>query len=490
MPERQPRILIVDDREQNRYVLCRILRQANYECLEASQGGEALTLAATLPDVIVLDVDLPDISGFEVCRRLRSDPVTSQISILQISAAMVSSENKTRALDAGADGYLVHPIDGTVLVATVRSLLRLRAAESEARHAAEQWQATFDALSEGLAVIGADRRLIRWNAAFEAICGPEHRPAPGIDAAALLEELVGTNDLLGSQADEHPRSEFTLGGRIIQLAVKRVTADPETSPMLIVVSDTTDRKLAEYAVRTAEKLAATGKLANAIAHEINNPLESLTNYLYLAQSSSSIERVHKYLEGADLELARISRVTRQSLSFHRDTRTAVAIDIGGLLADVIDLFETSAVARRVRVDFDRQPTLTIYGYPGQLRQVFGNLVRNAAEAARPGTEIRVRVRSCHRAGREGTRVTIHDRGSGIPKDVQKMMFDPFFTTKELRGSGLGLWVSKNLVMEHKGSIRFRSSTRPECSGTTFEVFLPVGGLTPGISQPAESFPGR
>ena len=485
MAERRPRILIVDDREQNRYVLCRALRQANYECLEATRGSEALAHATMLPDVIVLDVNLPDMSGFEVCRRIKSNPVTSQISVLQISASMVSSESKTRALDAGADGYLIHPIDGTVLIATVRSLLRLRVAEGVARYAAKQWQATFDALSEGVAVINTDCRLSRWNAAFEALCGPDNRLSPGDDAAALLKGLIGTSEPLFQQLRDRAPSEFALGDKTVRLAVRNVGGDAEPSSMVLVISDETDRRLAEYAVRTAEKIAATGKLANAIAHEINNPLESVTNLLYLAETSSSVDTIHEYLSSANEELARISRITRQTLAFHRDTVTPIPLDIGSLVADVISLFEKFAASRRIRVAFDRQPTLTIYGYPGQLRQVFGNLVRNAAEAAPPGTEISIRVRPFQRAGREGTRVTIHDHGHGIPKNVQKMMFDPFFTTKELRGSGLGLWVSKNLIMKHDGSIRFRSSTRPECSGTSFAVFLPVGGLTSDNHQDIE-----
>jgi two-component system, NtrC family, sensor kinase len=477
MPERRPRILIVDDREENRYVLCRVLRQANYDCFEAKTGRQAQELAATLPDVIVLDVNLPDMSGFDVCSRIKSDPQTSQISILQISASMVSSENKTRALDAGADGYLVHPIDGTVLLATVRSLLRLRAAEALARNAAVQWQSTFDALAEGLAIVGADRRLIRWNNAFAALCGPGNLPSAGGDAAPLLERLLGTSDPLSQNDSNRTRSEYTVGDRSFQLTVDRVSGAPEPGPLILVFSDVTDRQLAEYALRTAEKIAATSKLANAIAHEINNPLESLTNLLYLSRGTESLETIHKYLDSAAEELARISRITRQTLSFHRDTGTPVAIDIGGLMGNVIDLFEKSAATRRIRVVFERHPTLSIYGYPGQLGQVFANLVRNAAEAARPDTEVCIRVRSTRRAGREGALVTIHDRGAGIPKSVQKMMFDPFFTTKELRGSGLGLWVSRSLVMNHQGTIRFRSSIHPERSGTTFEVFLPVGGLT-------------
>jgi signal transduction histidine kinase len=485
MPERQPRILIVDDREQNRYVLARILRQAGYDCLEASQGDEALRLAETLPDVIVLDVSLPDMSGFDVCRRIKGDPRTSQISILQISASMVSSDSKTRALNAGADGYLVHPIDSAVLIATVRSLLRLRAAELAARHSSEQWQATFNALPEGLAVIGEDHRILRWNTAFAALCGPRNPLRAGDDAAALLQRWIGTTEPLLRQPHDRAPSEFASGARTLQLSVSPVDPGSGSGPLVLVVSDITDRKLAEYAVRTAEKLAATGKLANAIAHEINNPLESLTNLLYLAQTSSSTETIHRYLEKAGDELARVSRITRQTLSFHRDTHTPVPVDIGSLIANVIDLFERSATARHIRVAFECQPTLTIYGYPGQLGQVFGNLVRNAAEAAPPDSEVSVRVRPGHRGGKQGTRVTIHDRGYGIPEPVQKLLFDPFFTTKELRGSGLGLWVSRNLVMKHNGTIRFRSSTRPQHSGTTFEVFLPVGGLTPE-SHPFEA----
>jgi signal transduction histidine kinase len=477
MSERRPRILIVDDNDQNRYILSRFLRQADYECIEAARGSEALDQAATLPDVMVLDVNLPDMSGFEVCRRIKCDPATAQISILQISASMDSSENKARALESGADGYLIHPIDGAVLAATVRSMLRLRTAESVARDAAEQWQATFDALSEGLALVSADRRLIRWNTAFAALCATDSALAPGDDVAALLLRLIGTSEPLFEKSGAHSPAEFTLGERTIQLAV-RSTGNTASPPIVLVLSDITDRRLAEYALRTAEKIAATGKLANAIAHEINNPLESLTNLLYLARGASSVDTIQDYLSRATEELARISRITRQTLSFHRDTQIPVPLDIGGLIADVIALFEKSAASRQIRVLLDSQPTLTLYGYPGQLGQVFGNLVRNSIEAARPQTNICIRVRSVIRKGREGTRVTIHDRGHGIPENIQKVMFDPFFTTKELRGSGLGLWVSRNLVMKHQGTIRFRSSTRPDRSGTTFEVFLPVGGMLP------------
>jgi signal transduction histidine kinase len=125
---------------------------------------------------------------------------------------------------------------------------------------------------------------------------------------------------------------------------------------------------------------------------------------------------------------------------------------------------------RVRLVIDPRPTPPILGFSGQLTQVFSNLVRNASEAAPSGSTVVIRIRSVDRKGRAEARVTIHDRGQGIPRAVQKKIFDPFFTTKELKGSGLGLWVSRSLIARHRGSIRFRTSER---SGTTFAVFLPV-----------------
>ena len=134
-----------------------------------------------------------------------------------------------------------------------------------------------------------------------------------------------------------------------------------------------------------------------------------------------------------------------------------------------------ATAHKVHLVYDRQDVPMIYAYPGQLSQVFGNLLRNAVEAAPPQTTVVLRLRPIHRGEREGVRITVHDRGRGIPKEVQHSMFDPFFTTKSLKGSGLGLWVSRSLILRHEGTIRFRSSERAGMSGTIFEVFLPIAG---------------
>ena len=483
MAENNPsRILIVDDREQNRYIVSRILQQAGYESEHAGSGRQALERARTLPSLIILDVHLPDASGFDVCQQIKRNPLTAHVPVLQISASFVSSEDKAKALEAGADSYLTHPIDAVVLVATVRSLLRLREAESAAKESSMEWQSTFDALSEGLALVNSRGEFARFNLAFAQLCGSQARIEVGADASSVLRTLLGSDAPLRHIGEERYSGEFLVGTRTIRVTVDRVKVGATDFGKILVLADITDTKLAEYAIRTAEKLAATGKLAHAIAHEINNPLEALVNLIYLSSSAKRLEDVRQFLEQANNEVARISRITKQSLSFHRDTQYAVPLDVGTLVEEVVALYGKLADTRKVRLIYERNPTLTIYGFPGQLSQVFGNLLRNAAEAAPPGSDVHVRVRSTHRAGRDGTLVTIHDRGSGIPQPVREQMFDPFFTTKELKGSGLGLWVSKTLVMKHQGSIRFRTSTRDCGSGTTFQVFLPIDPLNQAALQ--------
>ena len=478
----RPRIVIADDREENRYVLARILEGAGFDCSETSSGQGTLDIAKTLPDLIILDVHLPDMSGFEVCQRIKRNPKTAPVSVLQISASFVASEDRVRALDAGADGYLTHPIDRMVLLATVRALLRLRLAEADARKAADRWQSTFDAMHEGLALVGPSGRLLRWNRAFAEICGSRNPIEPDEDAGSLLERVVGTRDPMHRNGQRFS-GEYVISKRTVQLSVNPVGSS-ETDK-IIILTDITDRKLAEYALRTAEKLAATGKLANAIAHEINNPLEALTNLLYLAQSSSSADLTHNFVSRANEELARIAKITKQSLAFHRESQTPILIAINELVAEVVSMLERSTAARRVRLVFKTITPAIICGYPGQLTQVLVNLIRNAAESAYPDTEVAIRTRSIYRHGQKGALITIHDRGTGIPENIRDNLFDPFFTTKELKGSGLGLWVSKTLVLNHNGTIRFRTSIRPGKSGTIFEVFLRGVDANSSAATPSE-----
>lgn len=464
--------MIVDDRAESRYVLSKILRTEGYECMEAERGEQALAMARTIPDLIILDVRLPDISGFDVCHRLKTESETASIMIMQMSASFVTDDARVKALDAGADAYITHPVDRNVLTATVRALLRLRKAELNSRRSSEQWQSTFDSLSEGVALIDKKGCVAQWNGAFREICGTKAHLDSGEDAAVLLERLIGSSELLRRDG-KRATGDFNIGKKSVQVSVTRIDGKSSGGEKVLILADTTDRMLAEYALRTAERMSATGKLASMIAHEINNPLEALINLIYLARSSGSIDTAHALLDEAENELDRISRITKQALSFYRDPQRPVEIDLGQLLAEVVDLVGRAAAAGRVRVVFECRSFEKVHGFPGQLAQVFTNVIRNATDVSPPGSEVVVRLCSVERAGRRGSRVTIHDRGTGIPIEIQGNVFDPFFTTKELRGSGLGLWVSKSLVERHHGTIRFRSSERPGKSGTTFEIFLPA-----------------
>jgi signal transduction histidine kinase len=160
------------------------------------------------------------------------------------------------------------------------------------------------------------------------------------------------------------------------------------------------------------------------------------------------------------------------------------LDVGGLVEEVVALYSRSAAVRRVRVESERKSTSLVSGFRGQLIQVFGNLIRNATEAAPPDSAITVRVRPVHRRGRSGVCVLVLDRGRGIPQSVRMKMFDPFFTTKDLKGSGLGLWVSKRIIAQHDGTIRFRSSERAGLNGTVFEVFLPTADRPAVVQLPS------
>jgi two-component system, NtrC family, sensor kinase len=468
MSDVQHRILIADDHEETRYVLGRILGASGYSCSEAATGSQALELAETMPDLLILDVRLPDMSGFTVCQKLKNNPRLASIPVLLISAAFVATEDRVRALDAGADGYMTHPIDRTVLAATVRSLLRMHNAEQLALRSAEEWASTFDALSEGLAILDEDNGLVRWNSAFQSIFAEMITPATGKDVSDLLASLGVVH-----KKNEKCTTEICVNSRSMELSIGPIPSSGLKNESIMIVSDITDRKLAEYAARTAEQLAATGKLANAIAHEINNPLEALINLIYLARSSPAIDYVKDILERADEELGRIARITKQTLAFHRDTQHPIAVDVCQLLAEVISLYERTSSAKGVRFVIDAKPVPPIVGHPGQLSQVFANLVRNATEASPPDSTVNVRARHIHRCGRAEVRVTIHDRGNGIPVAVRPKIFDPFFTTKGLKGSGLGLWVSRSLIAKHNGAIRFRTSERAGQTGTTFAVFLPI-----------------
>ena len=446
--------------------------------MEAESGREALELANQIPAAILLDVKLHDILGYEVCRRLKSNPRTNHIPVLQLSAAFDDNESRVYALESGADGYLTQPVEPNVLVATVRSLVKLHEAEALAKLASKQWQATFDTLSEGVALVDPDGTIQRCNRAMTRLLNLSYGEIETCELGTLLSETLSFN--LPNQTTIGPLEVF-LGSQSFRLSLEPVYLDDVKTSSILILADITQQKLAEHAALQNERLAATGRLAHTIAHEINNPLEAITNLLYLLRGPVAESREGAaYLSSAEKEVERVSRISRQILSFHRESSVPVTVRLSDLMEDVLALNNREIVDKDLSIIKEWKGRVEVYAFPSQLRQVFSNLVRNAIEASYKGAGIRVRISKCalySETKKSGARVTISDSGVGIdPQNLHKV-FDAFFTTKELKGTGVGLWLSSTIVQEHKGRIQIRSSTRAKRSGTCISILLPERGLS-------------
>jgi PAS domain S-box-containing protein len=252
-----------------------------------------------------------------------------------------------------------------------------------------------------------------------------------------------------------------------------------------IARDITEKKKTERALRVTERLASVGRLAATVAHEINNPLEALTNLVYLARRSADRKDVRRYLAGAEEELDRISHLTKQTLGFYRETRGASAMQVGSVVNSLISVFASRARNKAIEISLEIEQDPEIYAVPGEVRQLVANLLSNSMDAVGGGGRVRIRVsarREWKVERRAGVRLTVADSGPGIPAAIRQELFEPFFTTKKEVGTGLGLWVCQSIVEKHQGSIRVKSSTRPGGSWTAFSVFLPLSPWEAGMKE--------
>ncbi len=226
--------------------------------------------------------------------------------------------------------------------------------------------------------------------------------------------------------------------------------------------------------RRSEKLAAAGRMASTIAHEINNPLEAITNLWYLLSHENLSPDARAYVEWMGHELKRVSHIARQTFEFYRPGMSSGMVDLAHTLDEVVRNFAERAQSEGVAVEFSHRAPGIVYGFAGELRQLFANLIVNSLEAGARKIRIRARrSRDWKQPSRRGVCIVIADDGPGIAPAAAAKMFEPFFTTKDGKGTGLGLWVSKGIVRKHEGSISFHTSTRPGRSGTAFSIFLPT-----------------
>ncbi len=234
-------------------------------------------------------------------------------------------------------------------------------------------------------------------------------------------------------------------------------------------TDIHDRKMAEELLRRTEKLAAAGRLAASVAHEINNPLEAVGNLVYLLQHEAGLSPAAvRYLQMANDELSRVGHIVNQTLGFYRESSMPETIDLSTLVSDVLALYQRKLDARQIRVTRSLESGVTVRGVAGELRQVVANLVSNAMDAMEPYGVLAIEVRS----QQQETRLSISDTGPGIAKPVLQRIFEPFFTTKKDGGTGLGLWVSQGIVEKHRGRFEVTSSQQDHDHGTAFVLTLP------------------
>jgi signal transduction histidine kinase len=477
-PPQKGRVLVIDDQETTRYVFRRILTNGGYEVQEAMTGTDGLTKAVQIPDVIIADVNLPDMLGYDLVRRLKSNPSTSSIPVLQISASFISDESKVQALEGGADSYLIQPVEPTVLLAQIQALMRMRKAEALSHLSSWQWQTTFDALSDGLAMADSDGILVRANRAFLHLLNLTPSETEGRLLAEIFESNFGFSleKLADSSGADHA-VELSFGSLWFRVRYDRVLIDPSRdSGAILLLTDITHHRKLQETLKMTERLAATGRLAHIIAHEINNPLEALANLLYLVEIDPSLsESSQGFVKQSLAELERISKITKQILAYHRESKQPIVTRGRELLEGVLAMLYPNMIVNQVELRSRFADSRCVRVLPGEIRQAFGNLVSNAVDAM-GGSGGRLRV-GCFDAvdyptGRKGVRFLFSDTGCGIPRAASAQIFDAFFTTKELKGSGIGLWLTSEIIAKHSGRIRVRSRTKGPYRGSLFDMFLP------------------
>ncbi len=325
--------------------------------------------------------------------------------------------------------------------------------------------------------------ITSWNGGAERLYGYRADEAIGKPVSILSPP---------EQADEDHRiiQQLLKGERVQNYRTQRVRKDGKRLTVFLSVSplrddhgrvvgassiaqDITAQVRAEEALRKNEKLATAGRLAATIAHEINNPLETIGNLVYLARHDKA--KAEEYLRMAEREVQRVAGIAQQTLGLVRDPASFLPVDIGAVLEEVLTLHSRKLRAKEIEVRSRYDRVAPISGFSGELRQVFSNLIGNAIEALPQRGSLRVRVQRWQEAAdshRPGVRVTIADNGCGITPESMGHLFEPFFTTKKDTGTGLGLWLSYSIVQKHGGWIHVRSRAQRDRSGTIFSIFLP------------------
>lgn len=483
-------ILAVDDESSGLYFRKLILEHAGHTVLSSTSVEEALTLFRANPvDIVVTDHLLGRQTGIDMAAEMkRTKP--------NVPIVLLSGTSSVPEPLVHADSFVSKTEGPEQLLDMVEKLLR---SPHEAPGDESPQQTKRSPLQELLASIvedsddailskDLDGTILTWNKAAERTYGYRADEVIGKNVSILLppdrpqeEREILYRLSLGEKIERYETRRRTKEGRILYVSLT-ISPVRDTQGKVVgastIARDITQTKMAEEALRNSERLAVAGRMAATIAHEINNPLETVTNVLYLLSRNTTLdEGAKKYLKIADEELRRIAQITRSTLGLYRERDTTpAAVSLSEMIENLLMFYQRQVQSLGVNVEKRFDSAGRVVGVSGELRQVIANLVANAIDALSvAGTKLKLHVYESadwRNLGRRGVRLVVADDGPGINAETQANLFRPFYTTKGQKGTGLGLWVSQGIITKHGGSIRLRSRTGAR-HGTCFAVFLPL-----------------
>ena len=518
MAESRGLILNVDDYEASRYARSQMLQRAGFEVIEAGTGTEAIRLAAEQrPDLVLLDVNLPDMNGFEVCRRLRTQQATLTVPILHISATFQSDRAEQLAYEGGADSYLTDPVEPTVLLATIHSLLRLRRAEEGLRAASRDWQVTFDAIGDGICLLSSAGTVARCNAAFGALLDGTSADLVGRPWAEIWRRLGGGQEPSPTALVERSRRRESFDLRRergwFRLVVDPVLDGESVTGLVCIVADVTiERQAAD--VRAAlfareqearEEAEASNRAKDEflamLGHELRNPLDVIGTAVRVldsqtgepARDAGTSRRARGVLARQVLQLGRlvddlldVGRVTTGKIRLVRvpvNLADAVERCVAGLAP------EGGTPAHRITV---RAEPVWVEADQARVEQIVMNLLSNAVKYTAPGGAIEIAVTGDGRTAR----LSVRDTGVGMTPYMLQRVFDLFFqgerTLERAEGGlGIGLTLVRRLAEMHGGRVEAESPGPGRGTTVTVELAqVAAPADVPGAPPPSPPRPRR
>ncbi|HZY61002.1 MAG TPA: ATP-binding protein [Edaphobacter sp.] len=486
-------ILLVEDNADDALLLERHLKRSGYAPhiirVENSAGMTAALNSEDKPEIILADYNLPNFSGPAALQLIKNSGL--DVPFIMMSGA-ISEETAVDSMRAGAQDYVSKQNLTRLVPAIERELKEAQgrrnkiAAEQALRASEARFHRLVEAMPLGLLISDGSGRIIYANHAVERMIGyaNEEIASGALSLNAVCPALADAHRSLSPDrlaTDPVEATCTTAGGRSLHALIGTALLNPEAPAeerrVAAFIADLTLQKKSEELLRQTEKLAVAGRLAASIAHEINNPLEAITNCLYLAAQGNLPSDTRSYVQLAQKELDRVAQITVQTLRFYRGSTRAAQVDVHELIETVLALLDSKIRGFHIEVVRQFRAAKSILAQDGEIRQVLANLIGNAMDALPQGGRIILRTAASRdwKSGAKGIAITVADNGTGMDRHTLEHIFEPFFSTKGITGTGLGLWISNEIVSKHNGTMRVRSRQAsnhiPGC--TVFRLFLPA-----------------